>query len=485
MPEMNTRWQRTTIVLGAVFAAAAFLCSLPYCWDYVYSWPSVLAYVAAACSVVFTLTIRPRGAGMYCLVLFLIALALRAAWALHASFPPTGDDYEYYRSVSLELLRGQWNELFQTFWPWGYFLYLAGLARLFGPSLMVPVAVNSIAGAATSLLVYVIARRFFEERAARIAGGIYALWPGVVYWSGVLCTEIPHLVLFLGALLCLLRGLQAKSAGAAWALAGGLMAALSEFFRPLTPLLLIPYLLYSCGQGDGSSPGGRLRRRGRRKDAGLALAAYAVCLGILLTGESVASGRPNMTTSHTMGINLAFGLNWESRGMFNVADAQFMLAEDPLEVNRRGFQLARERLRTMGGRNWWRLPVLAAWKFPVNWSLEAAGLDATYAGVPESRKESHWLTTFQDELSAVAQYFHAGVLALAAVGFWRNRRAWGLALPAGILIAFALLHAVFEVDCRYHFCAQSLLAVAGAGAFARCAKARIAGRDVHAVGPRQ
>ena len=49
---------------------------------------------------------------------------------------------------------------------------------------------------------------------------------------------------------------------------------------------------------------------------------------------------------------------------------------------------------------------------------------------------------------------------------WRTRRSAGLALLGCILISFALLHTVVEVDDRYHFAAQSLLAIAAACAFA-------------------
>ncbi len=454
-------------MLGALFAAVAFLCSIPYCWDCGGNRLGALAYAAVAGVVVYALTIRPHRAGSYCFVLLLIALALRSAWAIHASFPPLGDDYEHYRSVSLDLLQGQWDELLQTFWPWGYFIYLAGLARLFGPSLVVPVAANVVAGAATTLLVYALARHFFEEKTARLAGGIYALWPGVFFWTGVLCTEIPHLVLFLSALLCLLAALQAKTRNPAWAFAGGLLAALAEFFRPLSILLLVPYVLYACGRGGELSTSWKSRWQRARRGAALAFGAYVTCLVVLLTAESLASGRLNLTTSQTMGMNLAFGLNWESHGMYNDADAQFLSAEDPSEVNRRGFRLAWERLKSMSGSHWWRLPALAAIKFPENWSLEAAALDATSAALPEELKKGHWLSRFENDLLAVAQFFHAIVLGFAAVGLWRNRRAAGLALPAGILLAFVLLHTVFEVDCRYHFCAQSLLAAAAAGAFVR------------------
>jgi hypothetical protein len=452
--------------LGALVAAAAFFCALPYCETELPGSAYSLASIGMAAGLAYVSTRRPRRIAVYCAALVLVAFSVRLAWALTTSFPPLGDDYEYYRSVSLDLLRGQWSELFSTFWPWGYFLYLAALARLFGTSLAVPVTANAIVGAMTTLLVYLIARRLCEERGARVAAAIYALWPGVIYWSSVLCTEIPHLALFLAAMLCLLVGLETTVRKGAWLAAGGVLAALAEFVRALSPMLLLPFVCYLFARKiPAFGSGAPVRGRSRWAEASLVLGTYVVCLGALLTAESFVVGYPNLTTSHTMGMNLAFGLNWESGGTFNVEDALIIYAHDPREVNRRGMELAMKRLKSMRGSNWWRLPALASLKFQRNWSLETASYDAILSTLPADQRKSHWLATHESDLTILAQYFHAFILALAAVGFWRNRRSGGLALLGGILLAFVLLHTVMEVDSRYHFAAQSLLAVAGAGAF--------------------
>ncbi len=472
--ESDNRLTPIINTVGALAAAAAFLCSLPYCEIELPGSAYSLAFIGMAAGLAYASTRRPRRIAVYCTTLVLAAFFIRLAWALNTSFPPLGDDYEYYRSVSLDLLRGQWNELFSTFWPWGYFLYLAALARVFGTSLAVPITANAIVGAMTTLLVYLIARRLCEERGARVAAAIYALWPGVIYWSSVLCTEIPHLLLFLAALLCLLVSLQTTSRKGAWLVAGGVLAALAEFVRALSLMLLLPFVCYLFARKIRAfGPGAPVRGRSRWAEASLVLGTYVVCLGMLLTAESFLVGYPNLTTSHTMGMNLASGLNWESGGTFDAEDARILYSQDPREVNRRGMELAMKRLKSMRGSNWWRLPALASVKFQKNWSSESAAYDAILSTLPADQKKSHWLATHEPDLTVPAQYFHTLILALAAVGFWRNRRSGSLALLGGVLLAFVLLHILMEVDSRYHFAAQSLLAVAGAGAFVAFCRPRL------------
>lgn len=455
-------------LLGALFCGAAFAASLPACWGLRGGWLPVVAY----CLLVFGLVsasvqvpARPRG---YLWLLGAAALAVRLAWIAAAAHAPlAADDYLAYRQCSLEVVHHGLGEAGRWIWPWGYILFLAELARLFGPTLWAPWLANALLGTGTVLLVYAIARRLLPERTARCAAGVYAFWPGVIAWHSLLCTDIPHLTLFLAALFCLLRGggIDPENRDARWLCGGGVLAALAEFVRPVSPLLLLPFLVYAfLRRGVEVSPGARVRRWGR-----VALpvgAAYLVVLGGLLAFKSAASGYPTLSASYTYGLNLPYGLNWETGGMWSQEDEDAVLDNaGPRATVRRGLALAGKRLAEMSGRNAWKLPVLAARKFPEAWSLERTQIDANQAGIPEAERPGHWLFVYELPLFALVQLFHSALLALAAVGFWRARRAPGMALLAGVLLAFGLAHTVLEVQDRYHFWAQAFFSVAAAAAF--------------------
>ena len=149
-------------------------------------------------------------------------------------------------------------------------------------------------------------------------------------------------------------------------------------------------------------------------------------------------------------------------GTYTEADAKEWNWKDPRETNRRGIQLARERLLAMWKRGYWQLPALAIRKFPIVWSTEETSYDANYQ---ESEGSKPWIALYRNDFRAAGQYFHALVLALASVGFWRSRRSAGLALVSGILIGFVLIHLVIEADDRYHFPVLPIMAIAAGAAF--------------------
>jgi 4-amino-4-deoxy-L-arabinose transferase-like glycosyltransferase len=464
---MRVRFALVFSCLGALFAAAAFLGAIPNCWSLIQSSTPAFLYSGIAAFLTFIFTKLPRRTVPFMVMLGLVALTLRLAWALSAALPPPpDDDYGYYRQVALSCLQGDWSGLISTYYPWGYFLYLYALGKLFGPSLLPPLVANAIVGSATTILVYAIARRFCEERNARLAGAIYALWPGVIYWSGVLCTEMPHLLFFLAALLCLLVGLDSKRRIGLSMAAGGVLAGISELIRPISLLLLLPFALYAGTRGNRQieSVNGSQKKADWRRTA-LALGSYLICLTSLLIGKSIVTGYPNFSTSQTLGANLASGLNWETRGAFSVEDGRIWYSEDPREANRRGIQVALGHLKSMWGHNRWQIPALVVLKFQRIWSVESCGYYASSQGLTDDQEKNHWLALYRKHLVAIGQFFHTFILALAALGFWRTRRSGSLALLGCILISFALLHAVIEVDDRYHFAVQSLLAIA-AGAVA-------------------
>lgn len=64
-----------------------------------------------------------------------------------------------------------------------FFLLMAGLYRAFGPHLLVGTLLNAVAGVATALVGYVIARRIGSRPGARLVAGLLAFWPSAMIWG--------------------------------------------------------------------------------------------------------------------------------------------------------------------------------------------------------------------------------------------------------------------------------------------------------------
>lgn len=133
--------------------------------------------------------------------IFLIALGIRWAWAIFAYiyfFLKTGMPFEFSAGDSIwyyEETMGNvhanlvdvWNYLFvdtDTIADSGYVFYLSLLSKLTGESILLPRLVNSIFGAATVLLIYLLAKRNIGEEGGRMAAVFACFMPNLIFYCG-------------------------------------------------------------------------------------------------------------------------------------------------------------------------------------------------------------------------------------------------------------------------------------------------------------
>lgn len=123
----------------------------------------------------------------------LLALAVRAAWALAVPVAPISDS-EAYDILARNLASGV-GYAFEpgkpsAYWPVGTSAVYAVLYRAFGVGYTPIVALNVLVGGLTVALVMTLTRRWYGPRAGLYAGLILALWPGQVTFSTVLASEL-------------------------------------------------------------------------------------------------------------------------------------------------------------------------------------------------------------------------------------------------------------------------------------------------------
>ncbi len=86
-----------------------------------------------------------------------------------------------------------------------------------------------IGGVATCGCVFLLAMALFDVKIGATAGVLAALWPQGAEMSAEVLSDMPHLALYLGALLCVLRAIRDGSRGVL--LCGGLLAGLCYLMR--------------------------------------------------------------------------------------------------------------------------------------------------------------------------------------------------------------------------------------------------------------
>ncbi len=185
--------------------------------------------------------------------IFAVALGLRIAWILHINPDPlqatafSGGIYDsqMYYAGALGLAAGKgyvdpWlGEPTATFPP-GYPLVLAGLFKLFGPSLLAAKLFNAVLGAITAVLVYALGAKIAGRRAGIVAGGLMALFPSQIFFSTTIMTE-PLFVMLCVILALLLLAWVGEGRAASWwqMLAIGALLGYMSLVR-VEAILLVP-----------------------------------------------------------------------------------------------------------------------------------------------------------------------------------------------------------------------------------------------------
>jgi hypothetical protein len=122
-------------------------------------------------------------------------------------------------------------ELFDPGTSIEYFLVVAAVYWLLGRHALYAMALNAWLAAINGLLAYLIGKRLFDDRAARRAGVLVALWPSSLLWSAQILKDSLAWTLILGALWLAMRAMPVQPTSAqprlsAWLWRCGLLAGL-------------------------------------------------------------------------------------------------------------------------------------------------------------------------------------------------------------------------------------------------------------------
>ena len=159
---------------------------------------------------------------------------------------PTQDtfsDWKEYDLVGLSLASGTGFTIYgmpYLIHPPGYPLFLGLLYLLFGHSYAAVKVAQSLLGALTCVIILLIGERVFTKRVGMVAAAIAAVYPHLVYYSGILMSETLFVFLstvFLYALAMLREDLSPRRLALA-----GVVLGLASLTRPM--LMFIPAVLF-------------------------------------------------------------------------------------------------------------------------------------------------------------------------------------------------------------------------------------------------
>jgi len=262
-------------------------------------------------------------------IIFISALAYRLAYFLTVRDDPlmtyvdAVPDASLYHNWAVNIINGVGPATAYYIGP-AYAFFLALVYKLFGVDLYAVILAQTVLGAATAALVYVLARRLYGSLAAAVAGGVWVFYlPAVFYDTQILPAS---LMLFLVTASLLLLAV-ALDFGRRWFAAGaaaGLLFGAAALTRP-NLLLFVPALALWP-----------LLRRGAawRAVAGFAVPVILIISAVTVRNKVVADEW--VVVSSQGGVNFFIGNNRGAPGSFMSPPGTIGRPEALNEIQTRG-----------------------------------------------------------------------------------------------------------------------------------------------------
>jgi hypothetical protein len=260
-----------------------------------------------------------------------VGAVLRILWALKAQEPVELRDPVLYLILGDQLAEGNGytygfgvDQGTTAYYPPGYPLVLGAvvwLVRLLpGEAAVFDVAIwlNVALSVATIGLVFLLGRRLAGDRVGLVAAGAWALWPNLVFHSGVVLTETLFLFLLVLMLIVLLGDPgAARLPGRARLVTVGVLFGLTLLVRPVSAVIAPVFLILWWGAGVRAA-------LWRLALVGVATVAVLVPWSIR---SSLAMDEP-VAMSLNFGDNLCIGHNPGADGGFGDLGAHCYAAEE-------------------------------------------------------------------------------------------------------------------------------------------------------------
>jgi hypothetical protein len=143
------------------------------------------------------------------LALFLVAVGLRLAWVLAVDVDPARGGFHYdmlwYHLAAGQIAEGngltRYDGAATAVWPPAYPALLGGIYFLTGGSVLVAQIVNALLGGLACLFTCLLGRRLFGSGVGMLAGLLFAAFPGDIFFTPMILSEILFETVLTGAVL--------------------------------------------------------------------------------------------------------------------------------------------------------------------------------------------------------------------------------------------------------------------------------------------
>ncbi|WP_242221940.1 glycosyltransferase family 39 protein [Bacillus cereus group sp. BfR-BA-01380] len=376
----------------------------------------------------------------FIILLTFCAFTIRFIWILNIPTPIESDFALMYEGA-VQAAHGDYsfsNSPYFTTWVYqlGFTVYQAIIIHLFGNHVFILKLLNVLYCTGTTICVYSITSKVFNEWTGRIAGLLYAFFIPSIMMSSVLTNE--HLATFLFYLgFYLLVRLHSKYT---WIFVG-ITLAFGDIMRPLGGLILLAIIIYLFLHGFlGKDKKTMLTTT--KQLIGILVVFYAV--HYIVSSAFIATGVTKYPLSNRDPLwKFVVGLNHETTGSYSTSDAEQIIS---LEIGeeRKSLEMKRIKERIADKE---KLFTLFGDKFSYMWGdIDSAG----YWSLNQLNKKELTDTAMEYEKYIYIATMLFGIIGLLCLLFTKQKN-FQYTLFLLLIIGYISIHFLIEIQTRYRY----------------------------------
>jgi len=397
------------------------------------------------------------------IIIFIIAFSIRLVYLIELTNNSPFSSYLYldalrYDSWAQSIAFGIEHVIEPAFRAPLYPLFIAAIYKIFGHNLLIVRLVQMFLGALICVLIYYVALKVFNKRAAAISAFIGAFYGPFLYWAGEMLIVTFIVFLDLVMLLTLLHAIE-KSSALYWML-GGVVLGLSSIARP-NVLIFIPWVIVLIFLVH------KLRETSVTKKLKF---VYVLCFLVgtfvvilPVTIRNYVDTKDFVLISSQGGINFYVGNNPDADGRTaqapGIAEAHGEFLDNMwlVSVKHAEETTGKRLMPSQVSQFWYRQGLRFIFENPWKWfKLMSKKCTHFWTGVEITNNEDvYYFTRFSTVLKALMWHkglaFPFGIICpLALVGIIVSRRYWRrLLLFYGFMFSYMLSVVLFFVCARY------------------------------------
>ena len=402
----------------------------------------------------------------FLVILVLVTIIPRVLWILLVNTQPDSD-FVLFNNYAVNASKGiftVFNPTYTVFpFKFGFPLVISVIYRIFGSNLIDAKLFNVLISVCTSLLIYSISRRIFNDHAGRITGLLYSIWPAQIMLASVLASEHIFLLLLLLSIQLFLKAIDHLGTGgtAIYAAGTGISLAVTQFIRPVA-LILVPIFIVYLFLFKQAHEYGLKSILVKFKAAFTIGVIFVLSFLILTLPLSNLIGVPIYKSSS--GFNLLVGTNFVSNGAYNKEDSKIIteFIYDYAKIHKEAMIRAINRILAHP----LSFTMLMERKYITQWGSEDYGAYWSMRKTDYTNVIGQYLVDNPRLLNAVSQIYYVFLLLMSIIGcfFFIKNRHYQLVIFLLLFQGLFIAHTFLEVQSRYHFPAMPVfMLLAGFG----------------------